>query len=231
MKEKNGIKSLQIFNQSNEMIHETTRHFSFPSRVVKGALVDNLLVIRQRGLPLLHRGAVVDVVINTRSGDRIKYFCQVDSSTSGLLCITLNPERAKQLEDKRRYFKIKTAINCRVSDLCRDGSVVAYNPNLYGKIYDINLGGVFIVVEIAEQYKIGDIISFSTILTDYKLEISAKILRVKTSPDGEPAGYGCAFTSISAQQEAMISSYVNHMQIEERRSELEREKIAKEAEG
>jgi len=230
MKGKKGIKSIQIFNQSNEMILECTKHFSFPVKFVNNKPVDNVLMIKDKHLPEFHRGAVVDVVINTKSGDRIKYFCQVDFSSANQLNITLSPERAKQLEERRRYYKIKTAINCRVSELTRDGSLQHYNPNLYGKIYDINLGGVFIMVESEEQFKNGDILSFSAILNENKFEASAKVLRVRTNNDGELEGYGCAFTTVDNHQEAMVSAYVNYLQIEERRMELEREKLAKEIE-
>jgi c-di-GMP-binding flagellar brake protein YcgR len=187
-------------------------------------------MIKDKHLPELHRGAIVDVVINTKAGDRIKYFCQVDFSSANQLNITLSPERAKQLEERRRFYKIKTAINCRVSELTRDGSVEHYNPNLYGKIYDINLGGVFIAVETAERYKNGDILSFSAILNESKLEASAKVLRVKTTQEGQLEGYGCSFTTVDNHMEAMVSAYVNYLQIEERRMELEREKLAKEIE-
>lgn len=230
MKGKKGIRNIQIFNQNNEMILECTKNYSFPVKYVSGKPVDNVLMVKDRNLPELHRGAVVDVVINTKAGDRVKYFCQVDFSSSNQLNITLSPERARQLEERRRYYKIKTAINCRVSELSRDGSLHHYNPNLYGKIYDINLGGVFLFVETQERYKEGDILSFNAILNESKLENSAKVLRVRTNKDGELQGYGCAFTSVDNQQEAMISAYVNYLQIEERRMELEREKLAKEIE-
>jgi c-di-GMP-binding flagellar brake protein YcgR len=230
MKASKNIKSIQIFNQNNDLIYECTKHFSFPVKYVDNKPVDNVLMIKDKNLPELHRGAIVDVIINTRSGDRVKYFCQVDFSSNNQLNITLSPERARNLEERRRFFKIKTAINCRVVDLTRDGSTVTYKPHLYGKIYDINLGGVLIKAETAEAYKSGDILTFTTILGNNKLEASAKILRINTAKDGEISGYGCAFVSVDNAQEAMISSYVNYLQIEERRLELEREKLAKEIE-
>jgi c-di-GMP-binding flagellar brake protein YcgR len=228
MKGKKSIKNIQIFNQRNEMILECVKNFSFPVKFVNNQPVDNILMIKGRNLPELHRGAIVDVVVNTKSGDRIKYFCQADFSSAHQLNITLSPERAKQLEERRRYFKIKTAINCRIVDLTREGAVISYNPNLYGKIYDINLGGVFINIETQEQYKENDIISFTAILNDAKFEASVRVLRSRFDSDGELTGYGCEFAAIDNHQEAAVSSYINYLQIEERRGELEREKIEKE---
>jgi c-di-GMP-binding flagellar brake protein YcgR len=228
MKVKNSIKSVQIFNQNNQLILECKKNFSFPVKYVNNQPVDNILMVKEHGLPELHRGAIVDVIINTKSGDRIKYFCQVDFSSTQQLNITLSPERAKQLEDRRRFYKIKTAVNCRIVDLTRDGSIVSYSPNLYGKIYDINLGGVFITIETKEKYQKNDMISFTAVLNASKIEATAKILRVKEADGGDVEGYGCAFTTVDNHLESVISSYVNDLQLEERRLELEKEKLEKE---
>jgi c-di-GMP-binding flagellar brake protein YcgR len=171
---------------------------------------------------------LVDVIITTFNGSRIKFSCRVDFSGSFQLNVTLRPERALELEDKRRYYKIKTEINCRIQDLTRGEEVTAYNPNLYGRIQDINIGGIFIVVDGEAEYAVGDIIGFTTVLGDNRLETTAKVLRVQRAPEGEISGYGCSFVKISSGQEEMISSYINYLQIEERRLDRERELLERE---
>ncbi|MCL2037375.1 MAG: PilZ domain-containing protein [Oscillospiraceae bacterium] len=224
-----NVKIVQVYNQNNELILERNKNFFFPTKFVNNNQVNNVLMIKDKELPELYRGAIVDVVLTLKGGDRIKYFCQVDFSSTHQLNITLSPERAKQLEERRRFYKIKTVINCRVIDLTRDGEVNAYNPALYGKIYDINLGGVFVSIDSEEKYKEGDIITFTAILNDYKLEASVRVLRVRMT-NNAVSGYGCSFTTVDNHKEAMISSYINYLQIEERRIELEKEKIQKEIE-
>jgi len=222
------IKNIQIFNQNNEMILEVKKNYSFPVKYEKGRAVDNILMIKGKKLPELSRGAVVDVIINTKSGDRVKYFCQVSLSTGFQINLTLNVERARQLEERRRYHKIKTAINCRIVDVTRGGELTVFNPNLYGKIYDINLGGIFVSIDTNDVYKKGDMISFTVVLAEKRLEASANVLRVQTDDNDEVVGYGCAFAALPEYQEEMISSYINYIQMEERRIELEKEKIEKE---
>lgn len=225
MKEK--IKNIQVFGQSGELLYECKKGFSFLSRRVEGRRVSDVLMFKGGDVPVLNTGAVVDIVIVTRSEERLKYFCRVEYCGRNQLRVRINPEKAEQLTNHRRYYRIKTAINCRIVDVTRDGHVTQYNPNLYGKIYDINIGGVYMAVETADAYRQDDLISFTAVLGTYKLEASARVLRVQTSPEGEVIGYRCYFASLRPRDEDMISSYINHLQIEERRIELELEKIEK----
>jgi c-di-GMP-binding flagellar brake protein YcgR len=141
--------------------------------------------------------------------------------------LAISAERAKQLKDHRRFYRIKTAINCRIADLTRGEAVFVYNPNLYGKIYDINIGGVFIFIETEEKYQKDDLLSFTTILNNRRLEASARVIRSQNSDHGELVGYSCSFAAITSHQEELISSYINYLQLEERRVELELEKLTK----
>lgn len=221
------IKTIQVFNQSNEMILECSKGFSFLTRKVNGKPIDDILMIKARNLPSLITGNLADIIITTRGGERQKYFCKVALCTGNQLRLIIDAEKAKSLENHRRYYRIKTAINCRIVDVTRGEEVIPYNPNLYGKIYDINIGGVFMSIETDEKYHQSDLISLTTVLDSNKLELSARVLRVQTGDDGEIVGYRCEFVSISSHKEDMISSYINHLQIEERRIEMEIEKLEK----
>ncbi|MCL2633532.1 MAG: PilZ domain-containing protein [Oscillospiraceae bacterium] len=230
MQGQDKIKKIEIYEQ-NKLFLECTKNYSFPVKYIDDKPVDNILMIKGKKMPMLSKGTPVNVIINTKGGDRIRYACKIDMSSPDQLNVTLNSANRQELEDKRRYYKIKTEINCRVADVTKNGEVRAYNPNLYGKIQDINIGGVFIVVLDGEEYVKGDILSFTTILGDARLEASAKVLRVQRTPEGEINGYGCAFISVSSAQEEMISSYVNYLQMEERKLEREKELLEKEMHG
>jgi len=224
---KNQIKTIQVLNQSGDTILDCNKGFSFLSRKVAGKLYDDVLMIKARGLPDLGAGALVNIIINTKGGDRFKYFCRVEFCSSNQLRVIIDQEKARQLENQRRYYRIKTSINCRIVDVTRGENVTTYNPNLYGKIHDINIGGVFIAIETDEKYNIDDLISFTTVLGNNKLETSMRVLRVQTNADGEIDGYKGEFAAISQRDEDMISSYINRLQLEERRIELELEKLEK----
>jgi c-di-GMP-binding flagellar brake protein YcgR len=224
------IDNIKIFSEDSKLIYDCSKRYSFPVKTVRGKKVSKTLLFKGSDLPELSAGDAVDVVINTKSGQSVKYFCEVKVSERGKLSVALNSERARRLYDQRRYYKIKTAINCRVVDVTRGEEVIAYNPNLYGKIEDINIGGIFVSVETDEIYKIDDYISFTVVLNESRLEASARVLRVKVSKDGEVEGYGCAFAALPEYKEEIISSYVNYIQIEERRIEQERLKLEKELE-
>jgi c-di-GMP-binding flagellar brake protein YcgR len=190
--------------------------------------IDDILMIKGNGFPVLPKNTPVAVVIATNAGDRIKYDCRVDFSSNFQMNITLNSDKGKELEDKRRYYKIKTEINCRISDLTRGDEVTAYSPNLYGKIQDINIGGIFFTAEGDVEYSAGDVIGFTTVLGDNRLETAVKVLRVQRAPEGGIKGYGCSFVHIASYQEEMISSYINYLQIEERRLDRERRLLERE---
>jgi len=221
------IKSIQVYNQSGELVYECSKGFSVHARGVHRNPVDDILVLKGKNMPAFDMGTPVDIVITARNGERQKYFCKVAFYNGNQLRLIIDTEKARSLENHRRYYRIKTAINCRIVDITRGEDVTAYNPNLYGKIYDINIGGVFMAVETPEKYRVDDLISLTAILNSNKLEVTARVLRIQESDNGEVLGYRCSFVSISPHKEDLISSYINYLQLEERRVEIELEKLEK----
>ena len=228
MSGKDAIRNIQVYDQNGAMAFEAAKGFSFPSsgKLFGGKKTpDNAIMFRGDYSQMFSENDAADIMINLKNGERVKYFCRVDVCTGRQLRLILNQERAKQMSNQRRYYRINVTINCRVADLTRDGTTTAYTPNLFGKIHDINIGGIFISICTDDVYQVGDIISFTTILGDKKLEASARILRSKPSTDGLSVGYSCCFVSVNTQQEELISSYINYLQLEERRMEIELEKM------
>jgi c-di-GMP-binding flagellar brake protein YcgR len=229
VKGKEKIKSIQISGQDGSLIHDCSKGFSFLTRTVNGKQVDDVLMIRGRDFPDLQQGDDADIIITKRDGSRVKYYCKVQFCSSRQLRVIISAARAKNLEDQRRFYRTKAAINCRIVDVTRGENVNSYSPHLYGKIYDINIGGIALTIESEEKYQLQDLISFTAILNNQKFEASARILRLQKSDEGEITGYRCAFAAITPRQEDMISSYVNRLQLEERRVELELEKLEKDS--
>jgi c-di-GMP-binding flagellar brake protein YcgR len=217
------IKNIQVFDKNERLILDFSKNFFFPAKQYGDKVVDDVLTLRGKKLPEFAPADTVDVIINTKSGERIKYYCYVGFSDKKRLDLRLNVGQARQLEDKRRFYKIKAEINCRVTDAIRGEESVTFQPNLYGRIQDINIGGVFISVDANVHFEKSDIITISAVLGTQKLNAIAQILRIQTDQTGEITGYGCAFVDIKSHQEEIISSYITRVQIEERQLERKKE--------
>jgi len=219
------IRKIEIYATDNRLVIECSSNFSFPVKYINNRPIDNVLMIKGKNLPVIPMGTPVSVIVTTKGGKRIKYGCLVEFSGSSQFNVTLHSENSNEIEEKRRFYKIKTEINCRITDLKRGEVFSPYTPNLYGTIQNINIGGVFLTPDLAEdqEWQIGDIVGFTTVLGDARLETQAKVLRVQRMANGDIKGYGCSFVHITPSQEEMISSYINYLQLEERRIEMERE--------
>ncbi|MCL1881725.1 MAG: PilZ domain-containing protein [Oscillospiraceae bacterium] len=216
------IKSIQIF-EGNQMLLEFKKNYSF------GKNNTDALSIRGKKLPRFEVGHQFGVVFNNKSGERIRHITHVEFSSDRTLDLRVNYNEEVRLEDKRRFYKIKTEINCRILSATRGEEVVTFKTsNLYGRIQDINIGGVFIAIDDNLCFEKEDLLTFSTVLGEHKLRTTARILRVQRDNAGEITGYGCAFIDIKPYQEEMISSYVTRIQIEERQLEREKELLEKE---
>jgi len=227
MRKPNQYRSIQLY-RGNDLLLEMNKHFLFPGDKGNESAANDILIIRGRKLPEFSVGDLLDVVAYTKGGDRVKYFCYVNYSEKRRLELKLNAEHAKSLVDNRRFYKIKTEINARVHSATRITETVTFPTNLYGRISDINLGGIFITVDDNVCFESEDFIVFSAVLGTNKLKTEAKILRVQRDKMGEIVGYGCAFTDIKPFQEEMISSYITRIQIEERQLEKKKEALGRE---
>jgi c-di-GMP-binding flagellar brake protein YcgR len=223
------IKDIQVYNTDGELILEFSKNYTFPAKSDKGRVVDDVLIIRGKKLLTYTTGTEVEVVVNLKNNDRVKYFCFVEFSTARRLDLKLNAAQAEKLEDKRRFYKVRTEVNCRIHSATRDEETVVFKPtSLYGRIQDINIGGVFLSVDDNVIFEKEDQLSVSAVLGDNKLNASARVLRVQRDKEGEVIGYGCAFIAVDSQQEEIVASYVTRVQIEQRKIERERELLEKE---
>ncbi|MCL1832166.1 MAG: PilZ domain-containing protein [Oscillospiraceae bacterium] len=221
------IRDVQIYNSNNTMIMSFDKNYSFPAKRIGDKIIDDIISFKGKKLPIFDESDQLSVIINMKSGERIKYFCTTAFSSLRVLELRLNAAQARTLEDKRRFYKIKIEINCRINSAMRGEETVIFPQALYGKIKDINIGGVFVSVDDNVYFEKNDIITVHAVLGHEVLEISATILRVKKNEHGEISGYGCSFTEISRHQEEMISSYINKIQFKERQIQRDKELLTK----
>ncbi|MCL2754269.1 MAG: PilZ domain-containing protein [Oscillospiraceae bacterium] len=218
-------RSVQLY-QNNEKILELSKYFYFPGDKGAEKSARDVLTILGRKLPEFSAGDLIDAIALTKGGERVKYACYVHYSERRRLELKFNSGHS--LQDNRRFYKIKTEINCRVISATRGENTAEFSTSLYGRIKDINLGGVFITVDNSVCFELDDYVVFSTVLGENKLKTEARVLRVQRDKVGEIVGYGCAFTDIKPNQEEMISSYITRIQIEERRLEKKKEALENE---
>ena len=89
------------------------------------------------------------------------------------------------------------------------------------KIKDINIGGVFLIMNNDETLEVSDKLMLTMDLNEKIIDVDAEVLRVQRNAAGDIEGYGCKFINVSASVEDIVSQYV---------VEFQRELIQKEAE-
>ena len=96
-----------------------------------------------------------------------------------------------------------------------------YLNHLMNEIKDINIGGVFLIMNNDETLEVSDKLMLTMDLNEKIIDVDAEVLRVQRNAAGDIEGYGCKFINVSASVEDIVSQYV---------VEFQRELIQKEAE-
>jgi c-di-GMP-binding flagellar brake protein YcgR len=96
-------------------------------------------------------------------------------------------------------------------------------PPVKSVIGDINIGGIFLKANPQVEFIKDD--QLAIVLSDVSgdTEMTSKVLRVQTSPEGKIGGYGCCFLFLNARQEEVIARFIHNLQIERRKEEKEEE--------
>lgn len=181
---------------------------------------DSIVMIKGKNLPEFDHNKLVSVVTTTKGGDRIKYPGAVSVSLDTQLNIKLlNTGGNQVLEERRRYYKLKINEKGRALFYIREEKTVRYEFPLEIKIFDINVGGIFMNVD--DELMVGDLVCVELdLLAEYPLNAAARVLRVQYEDDGKTReGYGCEFQGLTASQEDYISRYIYKIQSELRKKE------------
>lgn len=216
---KEDFTSFEITSLDGERLMYTESNFDFPIMYdMNDNLIDNMLMIKGRRMPELDTSEYVYVIARMRDGDRYRYKTNISVSTDRQLNVILRPDKAELLEERRRYFKIKTNerafITLRTQE--NDDKPTPLEPPAEIYIKDINVGGVFFIcTDTRRHFAKGDRLLMIINLSGSRLELNAEVLREQPIESGETdIGYGCRFIGVSHSQEEIISRYIYKLQFE-----------------
>lgn len=214
---KDDFTSFEITDLNGSRLFYTESNFDFPIMYdTDDTLIENMLVIKGRKLPELPKTEYVYAVGTQKSGDRIRYHSTVRVSSEFQINIQLRPDTATVMEERRRYFKIKTNEKAYITFVVdSEDNTTTLEPPVEIHITDINVGGIFFITyEPEADFKAGQKAMIVIGLDGKRLELTTEILRVQrlNAPPGR--GYGCRFIGISRAQEEIISRYIYKLQFE-----------------
>lgn len=206
---------VDIFDNKGKIVVSADKNFVVPSNMMGDE--DSIVMIKGKDLPDIEHNRMVSVVTTTKGGDRLKYSGVVAVSLDTQLNIRiLNTGGNQVLEERRRFYKLKINERGRALFYIRDEKTIRYEEPLDIKIFDINVGGIFMNVD--DKLMKDDLVCVELeLLEEYPLNAAARVLRVQYNDDGTVEGYGCEFQGLTASQEDYISRYIYKIQSEIRK--------------
>lgn len=214
------IIKVELLDEKNKLLLETEKNFVLPKNMDDD---ESIVIIKGRDLPDLERNSIVSLVTTTKTNDRIRYTGAISMSMDTQLNVRiLRNNESKILQERRRFFKIKTDEKGRALFYVREEKTVRFEEPPEIKILDINVGGIFFSCseEFMEQDEICADIS---LFEDNPLNTMLKVLRVQRNEDGSIRGYGCLFESLTGAQEDLIGRFILKVQSEQRKKEAAKE--------
>jgi len=230
MIDSDGIVSIRVTGLDGKFVMETdNEHFSFPRMFVNNVPVNNIMMIKGRDLPEFSADTGLYVIANMRNGDRIRYIGRVKVSLDNQLNIQIRDEYGTVMEERRKYFKVRSNVRCVISGHERDGTVYEYDSPVFSVIKNVSIGGVFIEGT-DPPYRKDDMLLLNFMVGTELVGVSVKVLRLQLLIDGSLEGYGCEFANVDQRTEGLLAKLVNGIQIEQRQERLERDFRRREAE-
>jgi c-di-GMP-binding flagellar brake protein YcgR len=218
--DKDKVIKVDVCTFKGRALLSVSKNYTFPQQIVKENshfTPNDSVFIKGKNLPVFARNASVIIVAHTRAGDRFSFPGHIAVSTEAQLNITISQVEAELLPDRRRFYKVAMEIPCLLTSITRLENHVAVEPPIPGIILDINIGGIFLQNNRQVVLKQEDIVA--VVLKDASgtsMELVSKVLRVKTTPEGEINGYGCCFLFLNSRQEEVVARFINQLQIEQR---------------
>ncbi len=201
--------------------------FSFPRLFVNDMPVNNVIIMKGKRFPELEIDKAIYVVTYMKNGDRIRYPAAVRMSLVDQLNVQLRSDYGTLMEERRRYFKVESDIECQVQGYIRDDNYVEFNKAVDGSIKNISIGGVYLNCE-EVTFSPHDILDLSFYVEGNPISIYAEVLRVQRV-NGTIDGYGCQFQNVDQNQEEVFGHFVYTIQLQKRIEELEKEEMREEA--
>jgi hypothetical protein len=208
MVNKEKISKVDVYDSNGTRLLSTKEVF-FPKDFfrIKGK---ELVLIKDKKMPLLERGQMLEVVFEYINGTRVKYLTTVDICTEYQLNFHLGD--GVTLTERRRSYKVNAEFEGCSEYYIRNEEMFYFSEPLCLHFKNINLGGTFFNADY--EFVVGDQIMMSFL--DGKIEIISEILRIQNDEQGKIQGYGCKFLNIAPHQEECIARFIFECQIAER---------------
>ncbi len=203
--------------------------FSFPKVFIDDMLVNNIIIIKSKDLPELEMDKNVYVVTYMKNGDRLRYPAAVRMSLPDQLNVQLRSDYGTLMEERRRYYKVQSDIDCAVIGYMRgEGDLVEFEYPIGSTIKNISIGGVFLFRS-SQEFAPGDVLMLHFRIENEYVDIMAKVLRIQRNAEREIEGYGCQFINTDPAQEELFAQFVYNVQLKERIEQMERDEQMQEA--
>ncbi len=228
MLDKNKIYKIEVTSPGGRKLAVAEKdQFSFPRLYIDDMPVTNVIIMKGRRYPELERDSAIYVITYMKNGDRIRYPAAVRMSLCDQLNVQLRSDYGTLMEERRRYFKVDSDIDCEVMGYIRDDNYVEFNKPISGNIRNISIGGVYLDCEDV-RFSPHDIVYLNFFVEGNPVDIYAEVLRVQRV-NGEIDGYGCQFQNVDQNQEEIFGHFVYTIQLQKRIEEQEKEEMREEA--
>lgn len=228
MLDKNKIYKIEITSPGGRKLAVAEKdQFSFPRLFIDDMPVTNVIIMKGRRYPELGRDSAVYVITYMKNGDRIRYPAAVRMSLCDQLNVQLRSDYGTLMEERRRYYKVESSIECEITGYIRDENYVEFNKPMPGVIKNISIGGVYLDCE-EVNFSPHDIVNLSFYVEGNPVDIYAEVLRVQRV-NGTIDGYGCQFQNVDQNQEEVFGHFVYTIQLQKRIEEQEKEEMREEA--
>ena len=228
MLDKNKIYKIEITSPGGRKLAVAEKdQFSFPRLFIDDMPVTNVIIMKGRRYPELGRDSAVYVITYMKNGDRIRYPAAVRMSLCDQLNVQLRSDYGTLMEERRRYYKVESSIECEITGYIRDENYVEFNKPMPGIIKNISIGGVYLDCQDVNLSP-HDIVNLSFFVEGNPVDIYAEILRIQRV-NGTIDGYGCQFQNVDQNQEEIFGHFVYTIQLQKRIEEQEKEEMREEA--
>jgi c-di-GMP-binding flagellar brake protein YcgR len=229
MTDRSGIVKIRITAFDGTLLLESdNEHFSFPRVFVHNMPVDNIIMIKQRDLPSFAADSGVYVIAYMKNGDRIKYTGRIKLSLENQLNVQIRDEYGTVMEERRKYFKVRSALRCVISGYERDDTVYEFDHPLLATIKDVSIGGVFIEGT-DPPFRKDDVLLLNFKVENEVVGAVVKVLRLQIQRDGSLEGYGCEFVNVDKKMEGVLAKLVYNIQLQQRQEKIEKDLRKEEA--
>ncbi len=223
MLDKKGIESVRVTAMDGTLLLEADKeHFSFPKMFVQDMPVNNIIMIKGKGFPEYDADSGVYLIANMKNGDRVRYIGRIKMSLENQINIQIRDEYGTIMEERRRFFKVRSDLRCLISGYEREGTLYEYDVPMRSLIKNVSIGGVFLDAT-DPPFRKDDILLLNFKVGSELVGAVVRVLRLQLRPDGSFEGYGCEFINVDKKMEGLLAKLVYDIQLQQRQEQMEKD--------